>query len=129
LTDPAGSATMNKFDHSVYEWLISTVTSGVPALSGNRAEALLLDLVRTGISNDFERVVFPEIPVLREVKCALEREGAAYASLSGSGSTLYGLFRSTADAKRAAERLTASGMKAVATTTLPREPYWQRMFE
>jgi 4-diphosphocytidyl-2-C-methyl-D-erythritol kinase len=129
LTDPAGSATMNKFDHSVYEWLSSTVTSGVPALSGNRAEALLLDLVRTGISNDFERVVFPEIPVLREVKCALEREGAAYASLSGSGSTLYGLFRSTADAKRAAERLTASGMKAVATTTLPREPYWQRMFE
>jgi 4-diphosphocytidyl-2-C-methyl-D-erythritol kinase len=129
LTDPAGSATMNKFNHSVYEWLNSTVASGVPALSGNRAEAPLLDLVRTGISNDFERVVFPEIPVLREVKCALEREGAAYASLSGSGSTLYGLFRSMAEAVRAAERLTASGMKAVATTTLPREQYWQRMFE
>jgi len=129
LTAPATSVTMNEFNHSVYEWLDSTVASGVPALSGDRAETLLLDLVRTGISNDFERVVFPEIPELRQVKCALEREGAVYASLSGSGSTLYGMFRTTQEANRAAERLSAAGMKAVVTTTLPREPYWRQMFE
>lgn len=126
-----GSATMNEFNRLVYEWLggSSTAVSGVPALGGDRAETLLLDLVRTGISNDFERVVFPEIPALREVKCALEREGAAYASLSGSGSTLYGLFRTEAEGYRAAERLTAQGMRAVATRTLPRIEYWQGMFE
>ena len=126
LTHPEGSATISEFNHLVYQWLS---TSGVPASGGDRAETLLLDLVRTGISNDFERVVFAEIPELREVKRALERHGACYASLSGSGSTLYGLFRSTAEASAAAERLKAAGMKAIATRTLPREEYWREMFE
>jgi 4-diphosphocytidyl-2-C-methyl-D-erythritol kinase len=135
LTPHPGSATMNEFSDAVYAWLgvkhspqDLNPASGVPAFGGDRAETLLLDLVRTGISNDFERVVFPEIPALREVKCALEREGAAYASMSGSGSTLYGLFRTTAEAERAAERLNASGMRAIATRTLPRDEYWRGMF-
>ena len=131
LTHSEGSATMSEFNHLVYEWLGGgpTAVSGVPAKSGDRAETLLLDLVRTGISNDFERVVFPEIPALREVKCALEREGAAYASMSGSGSTLYGLFRTADEATRAAGRLKAGGLRAVATRTLPRDEYWRGMFE
>ena len=83
--------------------------SGVPAVGGDRAETLLLDLVRAGIENDFERVVFPEYPDLREVKRVLEREGARYASLSGSGSTLYGLFGSDEEAQAAAARMNASG--------------------
>ncbi len=127
LTPGEGSDTIEEFNRAVYAWLGTTVGSGVPALSGDRAETLLLDLVRAGISNDFERVVFPEIPVLREVKSALEREGAVYASLSGSGSALYGLFRSTEEASRAALRLSAAGMKAVATRTLPRVEYWAAM--
>lgn len=42
--------------------------------------------------NDFEEVIFPAHPVLREVKERLYQEGALYASMSGSGSALYGLF-------------------------------------
>ncbi len=41
-----------------------------------RAENPLLELVRAGIKNDFEEVVFPEYPELREGKLALERAGA-----------------------------------------------------
>jgi 4-diphosphocytidyl-2-C-methyl-D-erythritol kinase len=103
------------------------LVSGVPAWSGDRAETPLLDLVRAGIENDFERVVFPEHPELREVKELLLREGAQYASLSGSGSTLYGLFASEAGAKSAAERMTAAGHKATATKTLTRAEYWQAL--
>ena len=70
-----------------------------------RAENPLLWLVRAGIKNDFEQVVFPEFPELREQKSALLRAGAKYASLSGSGSTLYGLFASKQAALRAAATL------------------------
>jgi 4-diphosphocytidyl-2-C-methyl-D-erythritol kinase len=100
--------------------------SGVPAAGGDRAETPLLDLVRTGIENDFERVVFPEYPELREVKSVLQREGARYASLSGSGSTLYGLFDSASDAEAVAERMRAAGHAAVATKTVGRAEYWER---
>ena len=101
--------------------------SGVPAAGGDRAETPLLDLVRTGIENDFERVVFPEYPELREVKSVLQREGARYASLSGSGSTLYGMFDSASEAIAAAERMGAAGHAAVATRTVGRAEYWEQL--
>ena len=59
-------------------------------------------LVRTGITswieNDFERVVFPQHPSLAEIKRILAADGmpeaALYAALSGSGSALFGLYKS-----------------------------------
>ena len=135
LTGAGAAGTINKFGQAVYAWLSESVfsravsasepASGVPAVGGDRAETPLLDLVRAGIENDFERVVFPEYPDLREVKRVLEREGARYASLSGSGSTLYGLFGSGKEAPAAAARMCALGHAAVATTTLTREEYWK----
>ncbi|MGH9555077.1 MAG: 4-(cytidine 5'-diphospho)-2-C-methyl-D-erythritol kinase, partial [Terriglobales bacterium] len=99
------------------------------ATARDRAEALLLDLVRTGIENDFEAVVFPQHPELREVKKLLLREGAGYASLSGSGSAVYGLFASPRKAAQAAARLREQGLRAQATRTLTRNEYWRQMGE
>jgi 4-diphosphocytidyl-2-C-methyl-D-erythritol kinase len=42
--------------------------------------------------NDFEGPVFRDYPLLRDIKENLYREGAIYASMSGSGSAIYGLF-------------------------------------
>jgi 4-diphosphocytidyl-2-C-methyl-D-erythritol kinase len=106
-------------------WL-SGLYSGAPFRRG-RAENPLLALVRTGIENDFEQVVFPEYPELSEGKSALERAGAVYASLSGSGSTLYGLFGSRPEAAQAAARLRAAGWAARATATVTRAQYWKRI--
>jgi 4-diphosphocytidyl-2-C-methyl-D-erythritol kinase len=102
------------------------------------AENTLLELVRTGIENDFEQVVFPQYPLLREIKHELmgtsadpagSRDGQAiYAALSGSGSALFGLYRSAADARAAQQRVQASGCKAILTETLPRQEYWRTMF-
>jgi 4-diphosphocytidyl-2-C-methyl-D-erythritol kinase len=144
LTAAGGAGRIWKFSHSAYSHGLrrhglykflkksfpqalaeAGLASGVPARGGDRAETPLLDLVRAGIENDFERVVFPEHPDLREVKGLLLREGARYASLSGSGSTLYGLFASEAAAGLAAQRMCAAGHKAIATKTLARAEYWQ----
>src|SRR5438067_3459597 len=126
LTSECASDTIKMFSQSVFSWLRGT-SSGVSARGGGRAEALLLDLVRAGIENDFERVVFSQHPELREVKRVLEGEGARYASLSGSGSSVYGLFGSKVKAQQAARRLTARGIPAQATVTLNRADYWKRL--
>jgi 4-diphosphocytidyl-2-C-methyl-D-erythritol kinase len=133
LTDAPQSVKILSFSRIVYSWLSSiykTPVSGVPARGGDRAEAQLLDLVRTGIENDFERVVFPQHPELRDIKRVLygqSGDGARYASLSGSGSALYGLFESKQKAEAAAERVQSLGHAAQVTSTLTRTQYWETM--
>jgi 4-diphosphocytidyl-2-C-methyl-D-erythritol kinase len=129
LTSPNGFCKMNTFSHSVYEWLSGTSFSptGVPDKGWDRVEALLLDLVRTGIENDFESVVFPKYPAIREVKRALEKSGAKYVSLSGSGSAVYGLFADKDAAAKAARSLNENDVPAQATATLTRAEYWKQI--
>ena len=129
LTVQTASDRIDELGREMSAWLsepYSSAPSGMLA-RGGRAGNPLLWLVRAGIENDFEQVVFPEYPKLREGKRALERAGAKYASLSGSGSTLYGLFASKAAAARAASRLRKEGWAAQATTTLTRRAYWSRI--
>lgn len=46
------------------------------------------------IVNDFERSVFAKYPAIEQIKEKLYDAGALYASMSGSGSSVYGLFAS-----------------------------------
>ena len=131
LTVPTASDRMNELGHGLSAWLSGQHSSAPSSFTerGGRAGNPLLRLDRAGIENDFEQVVFPEYPELGKAKHALMRAGAKYASLSGSGSTLYGLFSSRQDASRAAERLRTEGWAARATSTLNRRSYWSRIFD
>ncbi|MFP4470718.1 MAG: 4-(cytidine 5'-diphospho)-2-C-methyl-D-erythritol kinase [Bacteroidales bacterium] len=44
------------------------------------------------LTNDFEPPVFEKYPLIGEIKSRLYRHGALYASMSGSGSAVYGIF-------------------------------------
>ncbi|HEV2279477.1 MAG TPA: 4-(cytidine 5'-diphospho)-2-C-methyl-D-erythritol kinase [Acidobacteriaceae bacterium] len=110
----------------------STNSSGVSAMGGNLAS--LEALVRTGIENDFEEVVFRQHPFLGTIKRILAapdraEEAALCAALSGSGSALFGLYRTPAAAQAAEERLAKEGIRSLRTETLPRAKYWELLSE
>lgn len=65
-----------------------------------------------GMYNIFEDAVFPELPALPERLRMLTANGALGARMSGSGAAVFGLFADPADARRAADALTASGAQA-----------------
>jgi 4-diphosphocytidyl-2-C-methyl-D-erythritol kinase len=155
LTSPAQPDSLEELSH-VYASVLGVcpVAEQTPDPSGivrgseesdtrnDLAENTLLALVRTGIENDFESVVFPQYPLLREIKRELmgtpagvssgtaedSSGNALVAGLSGSGSALFGLYRSEADARAAQQRVQATGCKAILTETLPRQEYWRKMF-
>ena len=58
--------------------------------------------------NDFEQVVFQEFPELYTIKQELEAAGAIYALMSGSGSSLFGLFHTEEQARKASQSATMS---------------------
>jgi len=66
----------------------------------------LLELIKNPISewkntikNDFEKSVFARYPEIEEIKSNLYNLGAVYASMSGSGSAVYGIFETAPEEK------------------------------
>ena len=72
---------------------------------GFRFQNLDLAEFRSEFYNEFENLVFSHYPKLSLIKSELYHRGADYASLSGSGSALYGLYSSRSSADHALEIL------------------------
>lgn len=64
-----------------------------------RIVTIPLEQWRNQVSNDFEKIVFSQYPEVEKIKNDLYALGAIYASMSGSGSTIFGLFDSKPDIK------------------------------
>ncbi len=88
LTSPASSPILREFQ--TISW----------NLAGGRLEQLPL-------KNDFETVVFQQHPNLAAVVRKLRRAGATRAMMTGSGSAIFGVFSSQAEAQQAAHRFPA----------------------
>ena len=72
------------------------------AIKPKRSIFSLLELPTIPISewknilvNDFEPYAFKKYPIIKEIKETLYRKGAEYASMTGSGSAVFGLFKNT----------------------------------
>jgi len=72
------------------------------------------------LSNDLEPPVVERHPVIGKLKNQLMKMGAAMAAMSGSGSTVFGVFTSERAARGAAKKLARSGADVRATRFLPR---------
>ncbi len=68
-------------------------TPRMPEIMLRELIKLPLEQWRNTVVNDFENHLFKKHPVLAECKSRMYNRGALYASLSGSGSSVYGLFR------------------------------------
>jgi len=149
LTIEAGTARLEKlsrdyasaFRGEIPEGGFGQGSSGVFSLGEDLAGPKESALVRTGITswieNDFERVLFPQHPSLAEIKRLLAvpgtPEAAIFASLSGSGSALFGLYLTRGDAEAAVDRIGNKvrdlEVRSTLTRTLPRSAYWDQMLK
>jgi 4-diphosphocytidyl-2-C-methyl-D-erythritol kinase len=73
--------------------------------------------------NDLEAPIARHHPEIDQMKAALKRAGALAAAMSGSGSTVFGLFQKGRDALKAMQHLKGSGWQAILTETLDRGEY------
>lgn len=75
------------------------------------------------VTNDFEPVVGRRMPAVLAAKRALLDAGAAAAALAGSGSAVFGLFRTRSSATRAARVLQGAGGMVLVTRTIGRREF------
>ncbi len=70
----------------------SRIIAQKPALSIAEIIKYPVEQWKTRLKNDFEASVIPNHPVIQTLKDDLYKQGAVYASMSGSGAAVYGLF-------------------------------------
>jgi 4-diphosphocytidyl-2-C-methyl-D-erythritol kinase len=76
--------------------------------------------------NDLEAPIARHHPEIDQMKIALRRAGALAAAMTGSGSTVFGLFQRRKDALAAVDRLSSSGWRVLLTESLGRGDYTRR---
>jgi 4-diphosphocytidyl-2-C-methyl-D-erythritol kinase len=75
------------------------------------------------LCNDLQDPVAGRHPEIRRLVAALQRRGATYAAMSGSGSAVFGLFARADDAKRLAGTFESSALRVFVARTLGRSTY------
>jgi 4-diphosphocytidyl-2-C-methyl-D-erythritol kinase len=108
-----------------YQWLARRLTKRPDPTKLWRFCALCWNPQVDALSNDFEVAVFPRYSRLAAIKRELFRQGAAEASLAGSGSAVFGIFRNPAKARRAAQAFPKD--QVFVCSTVSRAEYRRKM--
>ena len=74
-------------------WAFAQLQPAVPSSSCEHIVAQDPSTWRNQLINDFETAVMDTYPTIRELKDTLYQNGAVYASMTGTGSTVYGMFK------------------------------------
>ncbi len=110
---------------NAYQWLARRLTKRSDPSKLWQFCALCWSPQGGALSNDFEAAVFPRYSRLAAIKRELLRQGAAEASLAGSGSAVFGIFRNPAKARRAARAFPMD--EVFVCSTLWRAEYRRKM--
>ena len=78
--------------HSDTKWAFSKIIPKEPKISILQIISQPIETWKDQLLNDFEAPLITEYPQIKEIKEALYQKGAVYASLSGSGSCVFGIF-------------------------------------
>jgi 4-diphosphocytidyl-2-C-methyl-D-erythritol kinase len=106
-----------------FAWFDATRRPNVARAFQARARGPERAAPQEDLRNDLEAPVIARHPEIGRIISALKRLGASHAAMSGSGSTVFGLFSSRPKAIRAAGRLESASRRAVVTKTLNRQRY------
>lgn len=74
-----------------------------------------VSLIKSKVNNDFEELIIKKYPVIRELKEKLVDAGALMAIMSGSGSTVFGLFENREKAIDASSQFSSYWNRVVST--------------
>jgi 4-diphosphocytidyl-2-C-methyl-D-erythritol kinase len=101
-------------------WAYGQIRSFLPRERGKLGERMRDAIPKPSslcalLSNDFETPVFAQFAIVADLKKSLLTAGALCAALSGSGSSVYGLFADDAAARRAAEILRSDQLQTFFT--------------
>ena len=77
-------------------WAFSQITLGAGKKSIKEIIQTPKENWKQSLKNDFEEAVFGYHPEIKDIKTALYKTGAIYSSMTGSGSTVYGIFEKDA---------------------------------
>lgn len=75
------------------------VTPQIPELSLKEITSLPVNQWKELIKNDFEDSIFPKHAKIKDIKDNLYKNGALYASMTGSGAAVFGIFEQEVDLK------------------------------
>jgi 4-diphosphocytidyl-2-C-methyl-D-erythritol kinase len=82
--------------HINTKWAFEQIQPGLPSRSIKDIIQLPIQDWKHYLSNDFEAPIMQNYPAIEAIKMALYNDGAIYASMSGSGSAVFGIYPTNA---------------------------------
>ncbi len=106
--------------HIATSWAYSRITPGSGRKPDNLRKVVTEgmrnpEILRQQLRNDFESVVFATYPEVYDLKKQMLNAGADFVLMSGSGSTVFGLFEDVSTAERLAREFVSRGYQAFVT--------------
>lgn len=83
--------------HINTKWAFEQIQPGLPLRSIKEIIQLPIQDWKYNLSNDFEAPIMQNYPAIEAIKLALYKDGAIYASMSGSGSAVFGIYPTNAN--------------------------------